>query len=173
MPQIRSAAQSHGWNLKKYEEKGLLKFVTPMLIDTYPDRLLHQVKKAADEIGAERMLIDSVSSIPSADMSEDNLRELLLELNSLLKARGITCIMTHLARSMFSENPGSIIGSTQASNLRLSSLTDGIILLRYVEEKEEISKAMNVLKMRGSKHSTEIRKFEITENGIKIGEALE
>ncbi|KXA98016.1 hypothetical protein AKJ39_02645 [candidate division MSBL1 archaeon SCGC-AAA259J03] len=171
-PQVKKTAEAHNWDFEDYEKRGLLRFVTPNLVDTYPDRFLHKVKNAADETNADRMVIDSVSSIPSAEMDVNDLRELFVELNSILKARGITCIATHLARPMFSENPSSIFGPTRASNSRLSSLTDGIILLRYIEKENEINKTINVLKMRGSKHSKKIREFDITEEGVEIGESL-
>ena len=170
--QIKSIARSHGWDFDKYMEEGLLEFITPSLIDTYPDRFLHDVKELIDAVNVERMVIDSVSSIPSAQMSEHDLRELLLELNAILKPRGITSIMTHLARPMFGDNPESHLGMIKASDLRLSSLTDGIILLRYLQEDNEVSKTMNVLKMRGSKHSKKIREFDITDEGIELGEVI-
>jgi len=171
-PQIRSIAKSHGWDFEKYMDEGLLEFITPNLIDTYPDRFLHDVRNVVDAVDVERMVVDSVSSIPSADMSEDDLRELLLELNSILKPRGITCIMTHMARPMFGDTSDSHLSSMKSGDLRLSSLTDGIILLRYIEEGNEVNKSISVLKMRGSTHSKKIRRFEILDEGIEVGEVV-
>ncbi len=171
-PQIRSIARSHGWDFEKYMDDGLLEFITPNLIDTYPDRFLHDVRDVVDAVDVERMVVDSISSIPSAEMSKDDLRELLLELNSILKPRGITCLMTHMARPMFNEDSKSHLSSMKTGDLRLSSLTDGIILLRYIEEENEVNKSISVLKMRGSDHSKKIRKFKISDEGAKLGGIL-
>ncbi len=169
LKQVKKTAESHGWDLDSYVEEGLLEFLTPNLIDTYPDKFLYQVENIIEESNIERMVLDSVSSLTSSDMEKDELREVLLQLNSMLKKNGVTCIMTHLASGIFSAGSEDLLGNTQASNLRLSSLTDGIILLRYVERENSVKKALNVLKMRGSKHSKEIREFEIKQDGIRIG----
>jgi len=172
LTQVRKTGESHGWDIPKYEEEGLLNFISPNLIDTYPDKFLYEVIETIDETKAKRLLIDSVSSLPSGGMSEDKLRENLLQLNSALKKRGVTAAMTFLSSNMFSSSGETILGTTAASDLRLSSLTDGIILMRYVEKENTVGKVMNVIKMRGIGHSKEIRKFTIEEDGIRIGEKV-
>jgi len=174
LEQVKKTAESHGWDFERYshEEEGLLKFISPDLIDTFPDKFLYQIINTVDEHDVERVFIDSVSSLPSAGMSEDKLRETLLQLNSALKKRGITSVMTFLSSSMFSSGGEASLGETSASDLRLSSLTDGIILLRYIERDNTVGKVINVLKMRGIEHSKDIREFTIDENGINIGSKL-
>jgi circadian clock protein KaiC len=43
---------------------------------------------------------------------------------------------------------------------------------RYIELKGQLRRVMAVVKVRGSAHSKELRAFEITEDGIAIGDAL-
>lgn len=52
----------------------------------------------------------------------------------------------------------------------ISTITDSIILLRYVEIFGEMRRGLTVLKMRGSMHDKEIREFRIDGNGMHIGE---
>jgi len=172
LPQVKKTAKAHGWDFDKYEEDGLLHFVTPELIDTYPDKFLYQILNVVDETDADRIVLDSVSSLPSAGLSDDKLRQILLQLNSALKARGVTGLMTHLTSGLFSQDPEQILGSTQASDLRLSSLVDGIIMLRYVERENKVGKAIHVLKMRGCDHDKYVRELKITDKGIEIGEVF-
>ena len=54
----------------------------------------------------------------------------------------------------------------------ISFLTDDIIRMRYVEIDGQLRKIMMVLKMRGGAHSSDIREYEITSDGIAIGERL-
>ncbi len=173
LPQVKKTAISHGWDFQKWEDEGKLHFISPKLIDTYPDKFVYKILDVVEETGAERLVLDSVSSLPSAGLSEDKLREILLQLNSALKARGVTAVMTHLASGLFSHSPEKLFGSTQASDLRLSSLCDGILLLRYVERESQIGKAMNILKMRGSGHDKSIRELNINDKGVNLGEILE
>jgi circadian clock protein KaiC len=51
-------------------------------------------------------------------------------------------------------------------------LTDAIIMQRYMELKGQLRRVMAVVKVRGSAHSKELRAFEITEDGIVMGETL-
>jgi len=50
----------------------------------------------------------------------------------------------------------------------ISTLTDSIILLRYVEMFGEMKRGITVLKMRGSQHDRDIREFEIDRHGMHI-----
>ena len=51
----------------------------------------------------------------------------------------------------------------------ISTLTDSIILLRYVEIYGEMHRGLTILKMRGSLHDKDIKKFTIDDRGMKIG----
>jgi circadian clock protein KaiC len=51
----------------------------------------------------------------------------------------------------------------------ISTLTDSIILLRYVEMFGEMRRGLTVLKMRGSMHDKDIREFTIDNRGMHIG----
>lgn len=166
--QIKKTAEFHTWDFNKYQNEDMLEFVTPDLIDTYPNKLLHQTLEAVDRIGAKRVLLDSISSLPSANVTKDKLREHLLQMTSSFKEKGVTCLMTYLTSEMFTGSQYTVLGDTTSSDLRLSSLVDGIVLLRYVEKEDEVGKAINVLKMRGCDHSRKIRKLEIEKEGAKV-----
>jgi circadian clock protein KaiC len=51
-------------------------------------------------------------------------------------------------------------------------LTDAIIVERYIEIDSRFKRVLAVVKVRGSAHSTELRQFEITDDGIIIGDPL-
>ena len=61
------------------------------------------------------------------------------------------------------------MGSTVSSELELSSIVDGIVLLRYVERTQEVRKLVSVLKMRGSDHEKGIYEFSIGAAGLIVG----
>jgi circadian clock protein KaiC len=52
----------------------------------------------------------------------------------------------------------------------LPFLVDALILLRYVEVDSAMQRAIAVLKMRGSAHAREIRRFSIGKYGIEVGD---
>lgn len=51
-------------------------------------------------------------------------------------------------------------------------MTDGIILMRYVELGGRLCKILAVAKMRGFDHRKELRLYDIGPNGIVVGEPL-
>ena len=63
-----------------------------------------------------------------------------------------------------------MIGGESASEQHISTLTDSIILLRYIQEQETMHRGLIVLKMRGSEHAKEIRRFSIDSSGMHLGE---
>jgi circadian clock protein KaiC len=54
----------------------------------------------------------------------------------------------------------------------VSYLADNVIFLRHVEMSGELRKVIGVLKKRTSDIERSLREFEITEDGIRIGEPL-
>ena len=60
-------------------------------------------------------------------------------------------------------------GTPNESVVGVSSLIDTWISLRNLENRGERHRGLYVLKSRGMAHSNQIRSFELTDNGIKIG----
>ena len=50
----------------------------------------------------------------------------------------------------------------------LSFVVDSILLLRYVEVESAIQRAIAVMKMRGSDHAKDIRRYEIQTGGLVV-----
>ena len=171
--QIKKTALTHGWDLNRYEKEGKIKFVVVNLIDVSNDKLLYNIINAAEKIKAKRVIMDSVSSLFSATMGEEQVRQFLLQASRYFKANAITCIMNYLASSSFGAARGQLLSSLVTNEMRLSSLLDGIIILLYVERGQKIRKLLSVLKLRGSQHSKEIFSYEIEKDGIKMGEKYE
>lgn len=168
--QIIKTAAGHGWDFAQAVEKGTLSFIAPSSIDIYIDQVLTDIVEAVKQAHTKRFVIDSVSSLESAQVDKNKVREFLLQLRDVLKSNGITSVMTYLSDDMFGAASGQLLGGGSSSELRLSSIVDGILLLRYVERDQTVYKLINILKMRGSKHDRRIREFNIEKDGIIIGE---
>jgi len=61
------------------------------------------------------------------------------------------------------------MGGSSITETHISTLTDSIILLRYVEMFGEMKRGITVLKMRGSIHDKGIREFTIDKKGMHLG----
>src|SRR3989344_3684486 len=166
--QIKKTAFAHGWDLEKYEKIGKLIFINPDLIDLNPDKLLYQITNAINKINSKRVVIDSVSSLELSTINKGKVHEFLIQFSGFIKTKGTTAMLTYLSEEPFGADLGQLLGGGPSSELRLSSIVDGIILLRYVERKQKVDKLLHILKMRGSKHDKKIWQFEIEHDGIKI-----
>jgi circadian clock protein KaiC len=171
--QVKKTALAHDWDFNRYEKEGRIRFVTTNLIDVSNDKLLYQIRSAVEGINAKRVLIDSVSTLFSATMSEEQVRQFLIQLSGYLKAKGITCMMNYLCPTSFGAVRGQLLSSLMTNEMRLSSMIDGIIMLLFVERGQKIKKLLSVLKLRGSRHSKEIFNYEIIKGGINMGEKYE
>lgn len=171
--QVKKTAREFGFDFDKYEKEGKLFFVCPSLIDISNDKLLYEIVNAVNKIGAKRVVIDSISSLKSATMDEEKVRQFLIQASGFFKNQGIACLMNYLSATNFGAEKGQLLSALDASLIQLKPLVDGIILLIYVERGQRVKRILNILKMRGSWHSNSIFQYEISNNGINFGERYE
>jgi KaiC/GvpD/RAD55 family RecA-like ATPase len=70
---------------------------------------------------------------------------------------------------LFTATPPTLIGGTSVTETHISTITDSIILLRYVEMFGEMKRGLMVLKMHSSLHNKDICEFIIDAKGMHIG----
>ena len=65
-----------------------------------------------------------------------------------------------------------LIGVEMQTPADVSYLADSVVLLRYYESDGEVCQAISVLKKRGGWHERSIRSFQMTRQGLVVGEPL-
>jgi len=105
------------------------------------------------------VVLDSITHFTRLTTDPAELRSMYNKVVNGLKREGTTSILT---------SEGATVGSDEQEKGRLSFVVDSIILLRYVEIESAMQRALMVLKMRGSDHAKDIRRFEIDRGGIRI-----
>jgi circadian clock protein KaiC len=121
------------------------------------------IQNLVDEFKPNRIAIDSISALERV-APEVGFREFLISLTSFIKKREIAGLYTATSKSL--------VGGESASEQHISTLTDSIILLRYMQQQDVMHRGLMVLKMRGSEHAKEIRRFTIGANGMHLEEAF-
>jgi circadian clock protein KaiC len=156
-------ALNFGWDLKKFEDEGLLKiiFSDPKSVADEIEELGGQIENLIDEMGVKRCLVDSLTHFEYAIEEGESLREVEFNFISSLKREGITSLLLR-------EN-SNLLGDTSSLS-QAPFIADTFLILRYVEIDSAIAKALLVLKMRGSKHDKEIRQFRVGAKGIELSE---
>ncbi len=161
--QLLRNAIGWGMNFQKWEEQGLLKIVC-----AYPEILgledhLLLMKKEIEAFQPLRIAVDSLSAMERVSTPK-SFREFVIGLTSFIKQRETA--------GLFTATTASLMGGTSVSETHISTITDTILLMRYVELMGEMRRGLTVLKMRGSKHDKLIREYTIDDTGMHIGDAF-
>jgi circadian clock protein KaiC len=158
--QLFRNARGWGVDFEAMEADGRLKVVCLYPeAQTLPDHLL-MIRELVDKFKPDRIAIDSLSALERI-APETGFREYLISLTSFIKKREIAGLCTATDKSL--------IGGESASEQHISTLTDSIILLRYIQESNFMHRGLVVLKMRGSEHDKQIRRFTIDGAGMHLG----
>ncbi|MDZ4821179.1 MAG: ATPase domain-containing protein [Planctomycetota bacterium] len=159
-------ARTFGLDLGTPIQAGSLKIIYLRPLDLSVDETMQEILDAIAETGAKRLVIDSMAGfeLALAPGFRADFRESVYRMIFSLTGIGITILSTVEMEESFTELP--------FSTYSISFLTDDIIRLRYVEIDGQLRKLMMVVKMRGGAHSKDIREYEITSEGVVIGERL-
>jgi circadian clock protein KaiC len=158
--QLFRNASGWGVDFHRMEQEGKLRVVCD-----YPEVIgledwLIRIKSTIDEFRPARVALDSLSALERSG-SMRAFREFVIGLTSFIKHLEIT--------GLFTSTTQSLMGGTSITESHISTLTDSIILLRYVETFGEMKRGITVLKMRGSIHDKDIREFTIDADGMHLG----
>jgi circadian clock protein KaiC len=162
-PQILRNAASWGVDFGDAEREGMLR------IDSrYPERmgledLLVEMRHQVEEFQPVRLALDSLSVLDRVS-SGASFREFVVGMTSLIKEFELAAMCT---------NTTGVGGATRSGGLtQVSTITDTIILLRYVERASQVRRCLTILKMRGSAHDKTIREYTIGDGGMQLGGPL-
>ncbi len=160
-------ANNFGWDFKRLEQEGKLRIImtSPEVSQAYLEEAGGQIEELAREMGARRILVDSITHFERLARDPVQLRQMIYSFINGLKREGLTAVLTR-------ESP-VLLGEAEGMDESVPFLVDTYILLRYVEMESAIRKALLVLKMRGSDHDKDIRQFTITDHGIEVQSRFE
>lgn len=161
-------ASMFGWDLDAYEKQGLLRFVSVLesrmadakyQYDSYGPDVGFSVILEGIEGDVDTVIVDNLG-ILALDMSMSHFRQQLDYLVYALGYRGCTSLIICDETTM-----------SKFGEVATYSVDGAICLLRrdnpYTDTRE---RALEILKMRHTKHTIDYILFEITEKGIKVEE---
>ena len=172
---IREDMLQFGWNFRREEEKDMIRIIDASVAkvglpsqEEYHmpesgfdiDRLLVEIARAAKEMGAKRVVVDSLPALGFRYTSENEIRNAILKISYVLSKLGITSIIT-------SEIPE---GSGRFSKYGVEEfVADGVIVLSFLVGEGPAVRTLHIRKMRGTNHSPYLHPMEITrERGIVV-----
>jgi len=169
--QIRISMSQFGWDVTEYEKAGEFAIVDAFTagigeaakreryVVRAPDdfqALIDVLKAAIREVKAERVVVDSVTTLY---ITKPVLaRSMVLQLKKILSGMGCTSIL--VSQVSVTERGFGGPGVEHAA--------DGIVRLDLDEIDGELRRSLIVWKMRGTAHSMKRHPFEITSSGITV-----
>ncbi|MCS7139872.1 MAG: KaiC domain-containing protein [Candidatus Nezhaarchaeota archaeon] len=169
--QVRINMAQFGWDVRRYEADGLFAIVDAFtagigeaakhekyVVRTIDDvqALIEVLKKAIRDLGAKRVVIDSVSTLYMTKPSIA--RGVMMLLKRALSGLGCTSILV----SQVSVTERGFGGPG------VEHVADGIIRLDLDEIDGRLYRSLLVYKMRGTAHSMARHPFDITDKGIIV-----
>jgi circadian clock protein KaiC len=159
--QLFRNASGWGVDFENLERQGKLRVICEYPeVASLEDRLI-RMKEAINRFKPQRIAVDSLSALERVATARA-FREFVIALTAFIKHQETA--------GLFTSTTPTLLGGTSVTEAHISTLTDSIILLRYVEIFGEMRRGITILKMRGSQHDKEIREFSIDDRGMHIGE---
>jgi circadian clock protein KaiC len=158
--QLFRNASGWGIDFEAMERNGLLRVMCEYPEIAGLEDWLVTIQGMVEEFKPARVALDSLSALERVG-SPKAFREFVIGITSFMKQQEVT--------GLFTSTTPSLLGGASITETHISTLTDSIILLRYVEMFGEMKRGITVLKMRGSIHEKEIREFSIDQQGMHLG----
>ena len=158
--QLGRNADGWGIDFETLEESGRLKVVCAYPESASLEDHLIEIKDVIDDFKPNRIAVDSLSALERV-ATPKGFREFVIALSSFIKHQEVA--------GLFTATTPSLMGGSSVTESHISTLTDSIILLRYVELNGSMRRCLTVLKMRGSIHDKDILEFAIDAEGMHLG----
>jgi circadian clock protein KaiC len=155
-------SQDMGFDLRAMANEGKLKVLYLRPLDLSAEEILYQIQQAVLEIGAKRLVIDSLNGLELAlaPAFRPDFNDSFNRLLGRLTGGGVSVLMTVEVAESFND--------IKFSPHAISFLAQNIVFLRYVELDSELRRMLAVVKMRRSRHSHEMREYHVTGHGLNV-----
>ncbi|MEW5760699.1 MAG: KaiC domain-containing protein [Candidatus Thermoplasmatota archaeon] len=160
---IVKTALSYNLDFMRYarEDKLLIIKVDPIDMKTSTARVRSELPILVKEFNASRVVIDSITHLNMIYSNEADRRIRLFSLCQEIKKAGATALLTTEAKEEypFVSKDGFV-----------EYIVDGVISLRTIEADDmtHAKQLIRIIKMRRTSHSRDIRRYNITENGMVV-----
>lgn len=155
--EIIERSKRFNWDLEKPIKEKKMNLVRMELYDF--SKLVTLIEESIYRIKATRIVIDPVTLLGLFFEKLIDVRKNLADLSKQLKKTGTTSILT-------SEVPE---GTNLVSPFGVEEfITDSVILLQRIRQGNIYTRALSVLKMRGTNHSTKLHPIKIADDGVGV-----
>lgn len=161
--ELISRAAALGWDwIAAAVEHGQLGLLHIRPVDLQLDRVGVALRDALMDRRPARVVVDSIAELDLGGRAPDRYLSYLWAIVNLVRAVGGTGIFT---QEIVTFGP-------QAPTHPLSYVFQNVLTMRFVEHQHQVLRAINTLKMRDSRHETDLLEFVIRPGGVTSREKL-
>ena len=166
---LLAKARTLGLPVAKLIEAGHVEVVWQSTTEGLLDAALHRLLHSVQRMGARRLCIDGLAGLLQLAPDRTRLPAVFAALVHELRTLGVTSLLTSAVDDA-SGQPGSqpMPGTLHGT---LSSIADNIITMHLAERKSAMVRLISVFKGRDAPIDPRPRLYQITSNGITIGDA--
>ncbi|MCA1713374.1 MAG: circadian clock protein KaiC [Actinobacteria bacterium] len=161
--QVARHALAWGIDFAPHREADRLRIVARYPEGASLDDHLVELMDLIEDYRPQRIAIDSLTSLERVG-SPTSYRRFLTGLTAYVKNNSIGTLLT--------KNSNTLLGGATTTESEIGTMSDGLVLLRYAEIEGRVERALTLLKLRGTRHDLDVRRYEISEDGLVLGESL-
>ncbi len=151
-----------GWDVVPYLNKSLYVIkLDPTDFNLANNRIKNELPQLIEEVKASRVVIDPISLFEDLFTKDSERRQEMFRFVEGLRDKNCTVMMT-------SETDKNNVFSSRHALIEF--LSDTVILLRYIRASDltDVNLALEVVKMRMSAHSREIKPYELMQDQVLV-----
>lgn len=160
---LEARARTLGLGLDSVLQRGRLRIQQIDPAELSPGEFAANVRDSVERLNARIVVIDSLNGYLNA-MPDGQF--LILQMHELLSYMGQQGVLSILVLAQHG------LTGPMETPVDISYLSDAVLMLRYFEHGGEVRRALSVVKKRSGRHEHTIREFQLTPNGIKVGQPL-
>jgi circadian clock protein KaiC len=158
--QLERILHGFGWSLDEDDVHLFYESAVDLYIDEWLSLLLEQVER----LGVRRLLVDSINDLELVTADPTRFREFVYSLVQRCTRSGVSVMFTVEVQNLF-DIPALGAGS-------FSHVADNVVLLQYLVRGTKLTRALTVLKSRGSRHDPQVHEYDITQDGVVLGDPV-
>jgi circadian clock protein KaiC len=159
-------AASIGLPVAELVKRGDVELLWQPLTEDLLDRLGQRLLDAVRRRKVRRLFVDGISGMQQTALHPERLLRFFTALANELRALGTTTLYTSEAHHILGQD-------VRAPLVGLSSIVENLIVLRFLELRSQVYRALSILKARGTPYDASLREFAITDRGVDIAHSFE
>jgi circadian clock protein KaiC len=163
---VLAKSERLGFGLRAAVESGGVHIQWEAPVEGVVDAVIERVLESVDKHGAKRLCFDGLHGFRHRAEYPERIRPVFSALSDELTRRGVTSVYTLESRELIGPQIELPIDG-------VSALAENLILMRHVEIRSDVSRLISVIKVRDRAHDGAIRKLEITDRGLAVGDRFE